>query len=1073
MTPKRPAPDGLDRILSAIPRILRPASLDASITEALDLLRSGAGADAAVLFLADGDAPLREHWSPNTAAIKSSLRPRLKVEALEAIRLGGPHLTSAGGPARDGRSTRATRTVLLSNESGPLGAAALAWPSDEAPEDPDTLAWTIAAIELIASVVISRGEISKLKVQAERDKRWFKTLDDHLRVLDRERQKFAAVVNQTDTFVFVTDEERVIRWNNRAMAVLLPFHDEASSWVGKPCREVCARLGHEEQGAQACDCPIRRALEQNEVTHQELRLSLRGSAGVLYLTALPIKGLDGKPREAMILVQDLTGLETLRQSEARYSVLFERNPEPILMVEPESRGILFANPAAHQMLGYSAHEIGRLTLESLHSEEEWTRVGGFYELAHRQPAPARLECRVLTHEGIERVALVSSTRVVLEGRNVDLIQMVDVTSSRQAEQALGESEARQGAMVEAALDAIISMDHAGRIIEFNPAAERIFGRKRGEVLGHDMAELIIPPGIRERHRQGMEHYLATGESRVLGRRMEITAMRADGSRFPVELTIARISSKGPPVFTVFIRDITDRKKTEDALRSAEERLRAVVAESPVVVFALDRNGIFTVSEGKGLARLGRREGEAVGTSAYEMYRDHPQIIANLDRCFAGEEFSAVVDLGNLSFEAHYTPMRNAEGEVTGLFGVATDITDRKSLEAQLRHAQKMEAVGRLAGGVAHDFNNLLTVIKGHSEVMLARMAPGEPLRTSADEIQKAGARGVLLTRQLLAFSRKDVIAPEILDLGEVVRGMESMLHRLIGEDVRLLTRTGSWPLRVRADRGQLEQILANLAVNARDAMPHGGDLVIEVSAGDLAPSDPRSNADLPPGPYVGLMVADQGCGMDAEVLGHLFEPFFTTKEQGKGTGLGLSVVYGIVRQSGGDIQVESRPGQGSTFRILLPRVGELEPAIEGGGLEGLGLAPAAKGYGTILLVEDENAVRALARDMLQILGYDPVEASSGEEALAVFDRHRGTIRAVVSDIVMPGIGGIDLARRLVGQKPDLKVLLVSGYAKDSIGEGDFLQGGFAFLQKPYTLEDFARKIADLLAGSTVGGRPPA
>ncbi|HEY2923453.1 MAG TPA: PAS domain S-box protein, partial [Candidatus Eisenbacteria bacterium] len=552
MTPKPPEPDGLDRLLQAIPRVLRSGSLDASISEALELLRSGARADAAVVFLADGDAPLREHWSPGTAAIKSSLRPRLKVEALEAIRLGGPHLTLAEGPAGDGL---ATRTVLLSNESGPLGAVALAWFSEEAPEDPLTSAWITAAIELFASVVISRSEISKLKVQAERDKRWFKTLDDHLRVLDRERQKFAAVVNQTDTFVFVTDEERVIRWNNRAMAVLLPFDDEASNWVGKPCREVCARLGQGAQEAQECDCPIRQALEQNEVTHQELRFSLRGTPGVLYLTALPIKGLDGKPREAMVLVQDLTGLETLSQSEARYSVLFERNPESILMVDPESQGILFANPAAHRMLGYPAHEIGGLTLQSLHPAEEWARVGGFYELACRQAGPARLECRVLTHEGAERIALVSSTRVGLEGRSVDLIQMVDVTSSRQAEQALGESEARQGAMVEAALDAIISMDHAGRILEFNPAAERIFGHKRGEVLGRDMAELIIPPSLRDRLRQGMEHYLATGESRILGRRMEITAMRADGSLFPVELAIARISSNGPPVFTGFIRDL--------------------------------------------------------------------------------------------------------------------------------------------------------------------------------------------------------------------------------------------------------------------------------------------------------------------------------------------------------------------------------------------------------------------------------------------------------------------------------------------------------------------------------------
>ncbi|HMI32091.1 MAG TPA: PAS domain S-box protein, partial [Candidatus Limnocylindrales bacterium] len=560
---QRPADPGrLDQLLLAIPRILSAGSIDTSIKESLELLVSGAGLEAAVLFLADGDAPLREHWSPNDAAIKAVLRPRLKVEALEAIRLGGTHLTTVSGAGKDGH---ATKTVLLSSESGPLGAAALAWSSTAVPDDPATSAWILAMIEMVASTTLCRNEISKLKLQAERDRRWFKTLDDHLRVLDRERQKFAAVVNQTDTFVFVADEERVIRWTNRAMAVLLPADDEGSSWVGRPSLEVCARLGS-GQDAEDCDCAIRRALEQNEVTHQELRLSIRGTPGVLYLTALPIKGLDGKPREAMVLVQDLTGLEALRQSEVRYSVLFEQNPEAILIVDPENQAVLLANPAAQRMLGYSAQEIVSMKLESLHSPEEWGRLGGFYEAASKLAGPSRLECRVLTHEGLERVALVSSARIALDGRTVDLIELVDVTLSRHAEQALGESEARQGAMVDAALDAIVSMDHAGRIVEFNPAAERIFGHKRADVLGRDMANIIIPPALRERHRQGMEHYIATGEARVIGRRIEITGMRADGSEFPIELTIAKISSKGPPVFTGFIRDLTDQKLAGEALR---------------------------------------------------------------------------------------------------------------------------------------------------------------------------------------------------------------------------------------------------------------------------------------------------------------------------------------------------------------------------------------------------------------------------------------------------------------------------------------------------------------------------
>src|SRR5439155_1666241 len=412
-------------------------------------------------------------------------------------------------------------------------------PTYEAPVDGKSASWIAAAIDLVASTTISRREISKLQVQSERDKRWFKTLDDHLRVLDRERQKFAAVVNQTDTFVFVTDEERIIRWNNRAVAVLLPFRGEASSWVGKPCSEVCARLGQGVERSAPCDCPIKRALQKNEVTHQELRISVRGAPGVLYLTALPIKGLDGKPREAMILIQDLTGLETLRQTEIRYSVLFERNPEAILMVDPESLAVLLANPAAHRMLGYTAPEIAEVRLPALH-----------------------------------------------------------------------------------------------------PATERMFGHRREDVLGRDLASLVIPAELRDRHRQGLEHSIATGDGGMLGRPMEIPALRSDGSSFPIELTIARVSSTGAPVFTGFIRDLTERKRAEAALRSIQDRLRIVIEESNVVFFGFDREGVYTVSAGKGLSALGRREGEVVGTSVYEVHRDHPEILSHIERSLSGVGFTA-------------------------------------------------------------------------------------------------------------------------------------------------------------------------------------------------------------------------------------------------------------------------------------------------------------------------------------------------------------------------------------------------------------------------------------------------
>jgi len=1057
-------PEELDRLLEAIPRILREPSFDQSLADSLELLRRGAGAQAAALFLADGDAPLREVWVPREIEIRNALRPRLKVEALEAIRQGGAHRARVDHGEHDGTETR---TLLLSTETGPFGAVGLAWAAGSG-SGRHADAWTGAVLEIMAWSILRRGEISKLQVQAERDKRWFKTLDEHLRVLDRERQKFAAVVNQTDTFVFVTDEARTIRWNNRAMAVLLPSNGGGASWVGKSCREVCLRLGKTAHEGEECDCPIRRALERNEVTHEELRVRIGELNGVLYLTALPIKGVDGRPHEAMVLVQDLTGLEALRNSEIRYRVLFERNAEALLIVNAETGGVLLANVAAQQLLGYSSQEFSKLTLASLHPAEDWERLRAVYENPPAEPWPSRQDCRLRTRDGQERVALVSATRVDMDGKSVDLVELVDITERREAQRALVESEARKGAVLGAALDAIISMDHAGRVIEFNAAAERMFGYARADVVGRDMSQLIIPPAYRELHRKALEHYLATGEVRVLGRRMEMNAMRSDGSEFPVEIAITRVDVEGPPVFTGFIRDLTERRHAEQALRAMQERLRTVVANSPIVLFAIDRDGVFTLSEGKALARLGRRENESVGRSVYEMYRDQPQILENMRRGLAGEEFVAVTQVDSMFFETHHVPLRDAEGNIIGLIGVAIDITDRTSLENQLRHAQKMEAIGRLAGGVAHDFNNLLSVIRGHSEVALGRLPESDPLRSHLEEIQKAGSRGALLTRQLLTFSRKDVPRPEVLEIDDSVSTMEAMLHRLLGEDIRLTTRLSEAPLHVRADRGQLEQVIANLAVNARDAMPQGGDLLIEVRAIDLEGEDARYGFKVPPGSYVLLSVVDQGSGMDPAVLTRVFEPFFTTKEPGKGTGLGLSVVYGIVRQAGGDIRVESELGKGSAFRILLPRCDEREEPA--GPPEAAPAAPAAKPGGLILLTEDEASVRTLAREMLEILGFEVIEAPGGEEALRLFAQHGARVRALMSDIVMPGMSGVELARRLVKIRPDLKVLLVSGYTNDAFGGLDLDAAGYAFLQKPYMLEDLRRTMDSLISGASVGDR---
>jgi nitrogen-specific signal transduction histidine kinase len=390
--------------------------------------------------------------------------------------------------------------------------------------------------------------------------------------------------------------------------------------------------------------------------------------------------------------------------------------------------------------------------------------------------------------------------------------------------------------------------------------------------------------------------------------------------------------------------------------------------------------------------------------------------------------------------------------------------EKAKLEDQLRQAQKLESVGRLAGGVAHDFNNLLTVINGYSGFLLKRLAAGDPLRAYADEIGIAGERAAGLTRQLLAFSRKQVIEPRVIDLNAAIRESAPMLQRLIGEDIALETRLEGGLGQVMADPDQIHRVIMNLAVNARDAMAGGGTLDIETKNVEIGQAGSASmQPAATPGRYVLMTVTDNGHGMDETVRRQVFEPFFTTKEVGKGTGLGLSTVYGIVRQSGGWIDVSSEVGVGTSFEVYLPRVDACGVPER----SGIGV-PIEGGVETILVVEDQQTVRAFVVAALRQCGYDVLEASDGNEAIAVAGRHPGRLHLLLTDVVMPGMNGKELSGRLKELRPDLKVLFISGYTADAIAHRGVLDRGVAFLQKPFSPEELARKVRDALAAPGVG-----
>jgi two-component system, cell cycle sensor histidine kinase and response regulator CckA len=501
-------------------------------------------------------------------------------------------------------------------------------------------------------------------------------------------------------------------------------------------------------------------------------------------------------------------------------------------------------------------------------------------------------------------------------------------------------------------------------------------------------------------------------------------------------------------------------------------LRQVIDTNPNLIFVKDWEGRYVLAN-VAMAQLygttvntliGKRDADFSPTSEeVERYlRADREVMTSQRAAFIPEEALTNRDTGEVRwFQTVKVPLVSADGASQQVLGVATEITARKQLEEQFRQAHKMEAVGRLAGGVAHDFNNVLTIIRAQTEFLLADLAANDPRRSDVLEIQSAADRAAAFTRQLLAFSRRQLLQPEVLDLNTVIAGMEMMVRRLVGEDVVLLTKLRSDLPRISADPGQLQQVIMNLAVNSRDAMPKGGTLLIETAVVELDEHYPEQHPSSKPGVHIVLAVTDTGCGMDQATRSRIFEPFFTTKEPGKGTGLGLSTVYGIIKQSGGHIWVYSEIGRGTTFKLYFPphhgaeRVPEPEPST----------LPVFGSGATILLVEDEPPVRSTVRRLLERHGYHVLEAANGHDALSLIAVRSSEIRLVVSDMVMPGMGGMELATRLRTIAPQTPVLLMTGYTEEAITRnGDRPHDGL-IIEKPFSQHTMLEKVRGALASS--------
>jgi len=596
-------------------------------------------------------------------------------------------------------------------------------------------------------------------------------------------------------------------------------------------------------------------------------------------------------------------------------------------------------------------------------------------------------------------------------------------------------------------------------VSWDPGAERMTGCTYEEIAGHNFSRFFSPVDIeRGRPQEILRMAAESGRYEEQGMRM-----RKDGSSFPVRATFTALRD---PVgnlqgFSVISRDVS--KST-----ASEAKYRGLLEAAPDAMVVVNQGGQIVLLNVQAEKQFGYNRDELVGQEVKRIVPEGfaERLIADGTRTAAealAQQIGMGIDLygrrkngSDFPIEIMLSPLESAEGIL--VTAAIRDITERKHMEQMLRQAQKMEAVGQLAGGVAHDFNNLLGVILGYSDLLLERLGTNDSQRKDIEEIQKAGVRAALLTRQLLAFSRKQVLQPKVLDLNEVVAGAETLLRRLIGENIELLVIPNAALGRVKADSGQLEQIIINLAVNARDAMPAGGKLTIETSNVELDEQYAAQHASTLPGQHVMLAVTDTGCGMDAKTKAHIFEPFFTTKEFGKGTGLGLATVYGIVKQSGGSVWVYTEPGLGTTFKIYLPCVSPLVEIVSPSDK----VEKVDRGSQTILIVEDDAALLQVTRRSLEDVGYAILAARSPAQAIDISESHQGPINLMVTDVIMPGMSGDRLAIHLSVLRPEMKVLYVSGYTDDTIVHHGVLEPGLAFLQKPFSPKTLARKVGEVL-----------
>jgi PAS domain S-box-containing protein len=877
--------------------------------------------------------------------------------------------------------------------------------------------------------------------------------------IGRATNRLALHIAQTPLAVIEWDLDfRVVQWNPAAERI---FGYTAAEAVGQDCSFIVP------EGERPALEPVRYGLIAGHGGERSTNENVRKDGSLIvcewYNTSLV--DADGKVVAAASQVEDIT---ERKESESALRMLqraVDTSGEAIFITDTDGL-ITYVNPAFTSLYGFSADEVVSIgtprilksgLLDQAAYESFWRELLSGQEV--------RGEILNRRKDGTIIPVDSSASAIMDEAKRITgfLCVQRDASDRKNAEQALRASEARYRAVSQSAHDAIITIDPTGMIVGWNWGAETIFGYTEVEAIGQPLSTLM-PSRYRAAHLAGINWLLAGRERHVIGETVELEGLRKDGSEFPLDLSLAQWESAEGTFVTGILRDITARVQEQAALRLQSAALNA--AANPMVITNCDGsiewvNEAFTsvTLYGADEAR-GRELRDLLSWGAHdEPSRTHMRKTVSTGAVWQGEMTSRRKDGSCYPDDVTVTAVKDAFGDVMHYITITRDLTDEKARHEQFLQAQKMDSVGRLAGGIAHDFNNLLTVINNTAEMAAANVPEGDPMHVDLKEIHRAGERAAALTAQLLSFSRKQIVKAEIVNLNTLVGEMRPMLARLIGEDIQLAFAPAEGGGNVRADRGQLEQVVMNLVVNARDAMPTGGVLSMETRDVDLDEAFVARHVPLRPGNYVVLVVKDHGIGMDEATRQRIFEPFFTTKDQGQGTGLGLATVYGIVQQSGGCISVDSELGQGTSFTIYLPRVTSevADPPVAR-------TEQTIRGSETILIVEDDPALLRMSTRILRSVGYQVLTAAEGTEALRVLQNHDDTVHLLLTDVVMPGMGGRELAGWLTEIRPEIRILYTSGYTDDAILRHGVLQRTAHFISKPYKRGELTQKIRAVLDG---------